>query len=108
MCDVLAKELRLADGTYRAVSLAARKIAKSAAHSAGSGRDWLRYINEAEQLYRERRREQSRVNQAGNGHKRQMTDLHTMTEALNATLETTRMEELTDLLTGFLDEGSEA
>jgi hypothetical protein len=108
VCDVFAKELRLADGTYRAVSLAERKLAHAAARTTGSGRDWLRFVNEAEQLYRQRRREQSRISQPDIGRKRQITDLHTMTQALDAAAETTRMEELTQLLNQFLDEGGDA
>jgi hypothetical protein len=103
VCDVFAKELRLADGSYRAVSLAERKLAQTAARASGNGKDWLRFVNDDEQLYRQRRREQSRIRQPEPS--RQMTDARLMTQALDETLTLNRGAELNQLLNEFLETG---
>ncbi|GIK40481.1 MAG: hypothetical protein BroJett011_43140 [Chloroflexota bacterium] len=59
---VYAKELRLADGSTRPISLWEQQLAKALAQSKDyNTRDWLRYIHELEDLYQRRLAERKRV-----------------------------------------------
>jgi hypothetical protein len=105
VCDVFARPLRLPDGSYRTISLAQHKLARQAARAAGeASRDWLRYVNEQDDLYRQRRMEQRQVNQRTTSPTQPMTDTTTMTNALEQLADEERGDELSGLLTDFLSE----
>jgi transposase InsO family protein len=105
VCDVFARPLRLPDGSYRTISLAQHKLARQAAQAAGEeSRDWLRYINEQDDLYRQRRLEQRQANQRTASPTQSMTDTTTMTNALEQLADEKRGDELSGLLTEFLSE----
>jgi hypothetical protein len=105
VCDVFARPLRLQDGSYRTISLAQHKLARQAARAAGeASRDWLRYVNEQDDLYRQRRLEQHQANQRTVSPVQPMTDTTTMTNALEQLADEERGDELSGLLTEFLSE----
>jgi hypothetical protein len=105
VCDVYARPLRLPDGSYRTISLAQHKLARQAARAAGqASRDWLRYVNEQESLYRQRRLEQRQATQRMVPKSRPVTDTTTMTHALEQLADEERGDELSGLLTEFLSE----
>lgn len=105
VCDVFAKDLRRPDGSYQSVSLAERKLAQTVARRHGDkGRDWLRYVNENERIYRQRRREKSRLPGTTPPARRQLTNPYAMTNALDTTQNDARADELAQLLNEFLDE----
>jgi len=105
MCDVYAKPLRQPDGSYRAITLAQHKLARLAARAAGqTSRDWLRYVNENEDLYKQRRTEQRQVSQRSEPKSKPLTDTRTMTQALEHLADQERGDELSGLLTEFLSE----
>lgn len=63
--DVLAKELRLPDGTVKPTSLWELKLAKALAKAQhGDTQDWLAYLNKAEELGKKRKAERDKVRKA--------------------------------------------
>jgi hypothetical protein len=64
VCDVWAKELRLADGSYRPVSLWEREMARDmAADDHLAAQDWTEYLDEISELTKLRRAEQKSAQQ---------------------------------------------
>ena len=60
--DISAKELRLPDGSYKSTSLWEVETAKSLARvENGDSRDWLAYVNRAEDLAKRRMSEKRRI-----------------------------------------------
>lgn len=60
--DVYAKELRRADGSYRAISLWERDMAKDLARSqAGTSQDWLKLVTELNELEQQRLAQKKRA-----------------------------------------------
>lgn len=63
--DVLAKELRLPDGTVKPTSLWELKLAKALAKTKkGETQDWLAYLNAAEKLGQKRKAERDKIRRA--------------------------------------------
>jgi hypothetical protein len=62
VCDVRAKELRLANKEYRSVSLWERELAKDLARNAGKAtRDWVAYLNELHKVNETRKAEKKQA-----------------------------------------------
>lgn len=103
--DVYAKQLRQPDGSHHRVSLAQHQLAHEAARREGrSSRDWLRYVNESEALYRQRRAEQRQTNQRARPKANRITDPQKMTQALEQLADENRTTEVADLLNQFLSD----
>lgn len=103
VCDVSARPLRLADGSYRQVSLAQRRMAQSALRQRGeSGRDWLQYVNEHDDLFRQRLHERRQVAK-GTPAVQSEPDVHAMQSHLSDVDDQQRDDELTQLLGRFLN-----
>jgi hypothetical protein len=85
--------------------LTQHKLAHEAARQDGrTGRDWLRYVNESEALYQQRRAEQHQANRRVKPRPDRITDPQVMTQALEQLTDTNRATEITDLLDKFLSE----
>jgi hypothetical protein len=104
--DVYAKQLRQPDGSLYLISLAERQLAQKMARQAGqSPRDWLRYIQEIDELNQTRQRErQAARRHAPNGPARLATEAKDMESALGNLSTTASYQTYTDLLTAFLGE----
>ena len=58
VCDIQAKELRLANNEYKSVSLWERELAKELARNDGkAARDWVVYLNGLRELFDQRKAE---------------------------------------------------
>jgi transposase InsO family protein len=102
VCDVYAKPLRQPDGQYRKISLAQRRLAQTALRQTDqSSRNWLSYINDNEELFRQRQHEQKRAIQTPT-HKSPVFDIHAMEQELDRLDTQQRQHEQSQLLTDFL------
>ncbi len=64
VCDVQAKELRLANNEYKSVSLWERELAKELAHNDGkAARDWVAYLDGLRELFEKRKAENKSTQQ---------------------------------------------
>ncbi len=84
--DIGAKELLLPDGTYKPTSLWEIQTAKALAKDAnGDTRDWLSYVNKAEELEKrrmsEKRRRQRELQKGANDHSQSSAVDETVTRA---------------------------
>jgi len=108
--DVYAKELRLPDGTTRALSLWEQKMAQALARQdGGRARDWLAYVHEIEALGKQRLEEKKRQQRLRTGNEREssrrpVTPAGEVTAALE---EQTQGPDYGDLLAGFLGDRQE-
>ncbi len=100
--DIGAKELLLPDGSYKPTSLWEVQTAKILAKDAnGDTRDWLAYVNKAEELEKrrmsEKRRRQRELQKGANDHTQSTAVVETVTKKGSG-----QQIDPTELLAGFL------
>ncbi len=104
VCDVRAKELRLANNEYKLVSLWERELAKELAHNDGKAvRDWVAYLNELRELFDKRKaekKEAQRKARKGNLKSSSKVDIGEMSKAIEQ-VSTADEEEYDRYITGF-------
>jgi putative transposase len=109
--DVLAKELRLADGSTLSVSLWERKIARILARRDGqSCRDWLSYLYNIDEMTQRRltEKKQARPSQTGQTTKaKQQDNLQTIEMVLEQSYLNGTQQNYTELLTDFVGNTNE-
>ncbi len=82
ICDLYAKELRQADDSYKHPGLAERKLALRLAEKSGeSGLAWLKFVQEAQQLGKQRQAEQKAARKAEKRQKRKQPPSNSVTTA---------------------------
>lgn len=82
ICDLFAKQLRQADGSYLHPSVAVRRLARQLAQKSGEAAlAWLKFIQEAEKLGSQRQAEKKAAHKAGRKAQRQQNPTPSMTTA---------------------------
>ena len=103
VCDVRAKELRLANNEYKEVSLWEREMVKDLARKDGkSARDWVDYLNRWRELFEKRKaekKEAQRKAKKGNS-KSPKVDVSEMSRALEQ-VSASQDEEYDQYIAGF-------
>ena len=105
--DVYAHPLRQPDGAWMTLSLAEREMAQRMSREAGnSSRDWLHYLHDLDTLVQQRQKERRQTRRAIPLAKRIPLDPRTTETNLRALSHDALYAQYTDLLVGFLGDGS--